>query len=157
MVYLKSAWIQVTEETITHCFRHAGFKKPNEDTLATAPTPADDNFGGLFTRLSDLISLDTTAEAYTGIDKQLTTTAEMSISDIVADIKSQDDDDEQDEPGEELIATSEQITTAAQARDALMVVRRFLEQSGSEKSITALESVQVITYGDFYKPFSVFF
>ena len=49
----------------------------------------------------------------------------MSISDIVADIKSQDDDDEQDEPGEELIATSEPITTAAQARDALMVVRRF--------------------------------
>ena len=91
------------------------------------------------------------------MDKQLTTTAEMSISDIVADIKSQDDDDEQDEPGEELIATSEPITTAAQARDALIVVRRFLEQSGSEKSITALESVQVITYGDFYIPFSVFF
>merc|ERR1711937_1129921 len=75
--------------------------------------------------LSDLISLDTTAEAYTEIDKQLTTTAEMSISDIVADIKSQDDDDEQDEPGEEFIATSEPITTAAQARDTVMVVRRF--------------------------------
>ena len=141
LVYLKSAWAQVTEETITNCFRHAGFKRTNEDTHTTPPTPVDDNFDNLFTRLSDLVSLDTTAEAYTDIDNEITTTAEMSISDIVADIKAQDDD-EQDEPGQELIATPEPIPTAAQARDALMVVRRFLDKNGSEKSITALDTVQ---------------
>ena len=139
LVYLRSAWAQVTEETIKNCFRHAGFKKTNEDTQATPPTPADDNFGNLFTRLSDLVSLDITAEAYADIDSEIITSAEMSVSDIVADIKAPETD-EQDEP----YATPEpeSITTAAQARDALMIVRRFLDKNGSEKSLTALDTVQ---------------
>ena len=81
----------MSEETITNCFGHAGFKKK--------PTTAD-YFSNLLIHLSDLVFLETTAEAYTAIDNQITR-AEISIRDIVADIKGQDND-KQDEPGEEL-------------------------------------------------------
>ncbi|GFO18148.1 hypothetical protein PoB_004465300 [Plakobranchus ocellatus] len=96
---MRFAWEKVTEKTIKNCFHHAGFhisfasEREVEETAQSSETEASHNEPeSLLNSLSKVKGADfeTTAEEYLAIDYEVQTTAEMSISEIVNNIQSQD-------------------------------------------------------------------
>ena len=75
MVGFKSAWREVTSETIKHCFEICGF--PTDDYVATAQDN-DEEFEMLFNEISENCSID----EYVEVDNTLEISEEVDVSKI---------------------------------------------------------------------------
>ena len=122
---MRCAWGMVTPETITNCFKHAGFCA-EEDSTQRAPNAdsAIEELSALFNRIDDA---DAGLEEYVNIDSDLPVTGDVSVSvdSIVDSIKKrqeppEDDDDDEDEAAP--------LVTGSDANSALLTLRRFALQ-----------------------------
>ena len=73
--WVKSAWREVTSDTIKHCFEKCGF--PTDDYVATAQD-SDEEFEMLFNEISENCSID----EYVEVDNTLATSGEVDVSKI---------------------------------------------------------------------------
>ena len=73
--WVKSAWREVTSDTIKHCFEKFGF--PTDDYVATAQD-SEEEFEMLFNEISENYSID----KYVEVDNTLATSKEVDVSKI---------------------------------------------------------------------------
>ena len=71
--WVKSAWREVTSDTIKHCFEKCG--SPTDDNAATAQD-SDEEFEMLFNEISENCSID----EYVEVDNTLETSEEVDVS-----------------------------------------------------------------------------
>ena len=71
--WIKSAWREVTSDTIKHCFEKRGF--PNDDYVATVQD-SDEEIEMLFNEISENCSID----EYVEEDNTLATSEEVEVS-----------------------------------------------------------------------------
>ncbi|XP_063435632.1 uncharacterized protein LOC134716551 [Mytilus trossulus] len=99
---LNHAWSKVTQTTIANCYHHAGFESPVITPSDDIDDDADDDIPlALLCRIG--LPTGTSIEDYTSVDDNLTTSAEMTDTDIIDDIISSrsatdDQSDQEDEP-----------------------------------------------------------
>ncbi|KAK3786499.1 hypothetical protein RRG08_058552 [Elysia crispata] len=130
---IKEAWSLVKQDCIANCFRHAGFVARDQEVENegeaiqeendVTDTTDTDSFGNLFSRLSDMIPLSTTAEAYLAVDEGLATSEVLTTEEIVNSIAEKDDEEEDDEE----MPPPPPPPTVAEARDAMKTLRQFIE------------------------------
>ena len=131
---IKEAWSLVKQDCITDCFRHAGFVARDQEVESegeaiqeendVTDTTDTDSFGNLFSRLSDMIPLSITAEAYLAVDEGLATSEVLTTEENVNSIAEKDDEEEDDE---EMPPPPPPPPTVAEARDAMKTLRQFIE------------------------------
>ena len=126
---IKEAWSLVKQDCIANCFRHAGFVARDQEVESEGEAIQEENdvtdtdsFGNLFSRLSDMIPLSTTAEAYLAVDEGLATSEVLTTEEIVNSIAEKDDEEEDDEE-----MPPPPPPTVAEARDAMKTLRQFIE------------------------------
>ena len=88
---IKEAWSLVKQDCIADCFRHAGFvaryqEVENEGEAIQEENDVTDSLGNLFSRLSDIVPLSATAEAYSAVDEGLATSEVLTTEEIVNSI-----------------------------------------------------------------------
>ena len=127
---IKEAWSLVKQDCIANCFRHAGFVARDQEVESEGEAIQEENdvtdtdsFGNLFSRLSDMIPLSTTAEAYLAVDEGLATSEVLTTEEIVNSIAEKDDEEEDDEE----MPPPPPPPTVAEARDAMKTLRQFIE------------------------------
>jgi hypothetical protein len=103
-----AAWNDLKAETIVKCFRKAGFivtdetasiAEPQSSTTATDRTDIDN----LFDRLSDIASINMTADEYLSVDETFVPTEELSTQDIAQNILEERADPEEEEEEMEIL------------------------------------------------------
>ena len=73
--WVKSAWREITSDTIKHCFEKRSF--PTDDYVATVQD-SDEEFEMLFNEISENCSID----EYVEVDNTLATSGEVDVSKI---------------------------------------------------------------------------
>ena len=127
---LRSAWDKVTEKTVKNCFRHAGFSKESDVTEDPPLVAETDELENAMESLAAVTSLQTTAQDFISIDADVETTAEVSLSELVQSVQSQNnaESESDDETEMESQDEPERRVTALEARAAIATLRRFAEQ-----------------------------
>ncbi|GFS20544.1 hypothetical protein ElyMa_005059000 [Elysia marginata] len=103
-------------------------KRALKRKLRQTPPPVtlqeDRDLGSLFHRLRDIVPSDGTLGAFLYVDEGLPTTEETTIQQIAADLREEgsDSDEETDE--------STTLTTAKEARSALLTLKKFATEQG---------------------------
>ena len=127
---LRSAWDKVTEKTIKNCFRHAGFCKEVNVTATEDPplVTETDELENAMESLAGVTFLQTTAQDFVSIDVNVETTAEVSVSELVQIVQSQNCPESESDEEMESQDEAERRVTAGEARAAIATLRRFAAQ-----------------------------
>ena len=139
MRLMQQAWESVQPRTISNCFRHANFHRPESETEASETTSdADDDAEDdiPLARLAQLGLTTTTMEEYMMVDDNIPTSERLTDSDIIDDIISSrntdnHDADETADDGNDDDADrrdSELPTSLTDAMDACAKLRSYFEQ-----------------------------
>ena len=132
---LHNAFLTVTAETISNCFRHAGFGQSDPQTHPASFSLECAEDAWLRLQLSGFVPSDNTIgfEDFCTADAELVTHGDMTDSDIVKVVTettdgrgSNDSDNDDDE-------ISQSQVTSADALSAVSVVRRWMESNNTEK------------------------
>ena len=133
---MKKTWDDVSATVVENCFRHAGFSTEQEITEAESETTTtgnmekDRDIGSLFGRLSNIVTAEAKLDAFIIVDDDVPTTEETSIQQITADLRDEESDDE---------AEAETVpTTSAEARSALLTLKKFINEQGTDNLCNAI-------------------
>ena len=137
---MKKAWDDVSATVVKNCFRHAGFSLEQEISEAESEITTrgvaeeDKDLGSLFGRLKDVVTVEATLDAFISVDDDVPTTEETSIQQIAADLRDGESDDEAEE---ETVPT-----TSAEARSALLTLKKFINEKGTDDLRNAIWSLE---------------
>lgn len=148
MYTMRHAWDQVIPSTIANCFRHAGWKRKetlqendedattegdndNDEDTEAKNGQDDSELSNLFDRLSNLIPLNVTMDAFVNIDESVRTNEEMTVSDIVASVQEQNGEDPADVDMDDN-SPPDNPPTLKEARDAFTVFTKFMQTQPME-------------------------
>ena len=154
--WVKSAWREVTTDTIKHCFEKCGF--PTDDYVATAQD-SDEEFEMLFNEISENCSID----EYVEVDNTLATSEEVDVSKIkwrekmrnecieeVLNVETANSDLEDEDKDESRESSSSSIITPKEALSLLDKVDLFATynennnlQHGIDDIITTIERINI--------------
>ena len=135
---MKKAWDDVSATVVENCFRHAGFSLEQEISEAESEITTrgvaeeEKDLGSLFGRLKDVVTVEATLDAFISVDDDdVPTTEETSIA---ADLRDGESDDEAEE---ETVPT-----TSAEARSALLTLKKFINEQGTDDLRNAIWSLE---------------
>ena len=115
------------DRTIKYCFHHAGFFMQAEEATEDALLAEDrDELDKVVESLAGVTNVQTTAEEFATIDSDVETAAEVSVSEIVQSLLTQNHSESEDEPQIEVEEVAKDTT--AEARVAIQTLRRFAQQ-----------------------------
>ena len=131
---VKTAWVFCTATTIENCFRHAGFKAEythggacSETEVSDCDTGAcnpDPEYTDTFDRAAAVMAVDMTADDFVTIDSCVATTADLTATDLIASMQSQEEESGGDDEPSDLPPS--QPPTPALALAAMETVTQFL-------------------------------
>ena len=136
---MKKAWNDVSATVVENCFCHAGFSLEQEileaeSEITRGVAEEDKDLGSLFGRLKDVVTVEATLDAFISVDDDVPTTEETSIQQIAADLRDGESDDEAEE---ETVPT-----TSAEARSALLTLKKFINEQGTDDLRNAIWSLE---------------
>ncbi|XP_005112478.1 tigger transposable element-derived protein 4 [Aplysia californica] len=146
---LQTAWTNVSESTVSNCFRHAGFKTQEARDVEKTPEELADqtDFLSLFERLQNLIPMEETAQAFCDIDSAvIVCEEEATIQGISNAVNNEHDDhDDSGQEEEEAEGEEEQPTkkpkTASEVRAAVTILQEFALEQGNDNLIDLVCSI----------------
>lgn len=105
-----SAWAKVKQETIQHCFRHAGFCKETITDQSAQVQPGDEEYRNIFSYIQKhypehIDIVDVTPDLYAAVDEEIATCPIITDAEIVQHIREEqavDADDTASVEGEDL-------------------------------------------------------
>ena len=124
---------RVSEETIKNCFRHAGFDRQpqGQETEECSNSPVTSDLHRVMDFLAEKASVDTLPEDFILIDKDLQTTAEMAVSEIIQSCQRAESESEEEDETEE----PPRKITISQARSPLAQLSNFARQQEKGHSL----------------------
>ena len=142
MMTITEAWNKVKPVTIANCFNHCGFTTPTEEE----DDDDDDDIplSVLAAKLRDqgMEVASTDLEAWTHIDDDVTTSAQLTDEDIIAEVQARASTEEAEE--EEPDVEPELMPTRAAQQEALRVMRTaLLLSTGSEEALGHLNALKI--------------
>ncbi|GFN88431.1 tigger transposable element-derived protein 6 [Plakobranchus ocellatus] len=137
---MRSAWDKVTEQTIKKCFRQPGFLKEAEtesetaEEMLLAPYEETSELEKAMEALAAMTSVETSAQDFVSIDSNIETTAEVSVSEIVQTLQSQNkpesDTDEEpqiEEETEKKVTPSGDLLSSKKKETACLILLGLLK------------------------------
>ncbi|GBN68787.1 hypothetical protein AVEN_193224-1 [Araneus ventricosus] len=120
------AWMNVTQKTIKNCFEKDGFSSVESESDEEQEHHTETHQCEEWEKVSKIINLSktTTFEKFTEFDSEVQVCGMWTDDEIVSQTISSPSSDE-----EEVDAPAEPNVTAAQAKDAVHILRRFMECS----------------------------
>ncbi|PSN49561.1 hypothetical protein C0J52_09740 [Blattella germanica] len=126
MTFISAAWEGIDSQTITNCFRRAGFIKEHDGTFCAASVPVITNDDEDWVSVQEKLG-DVNLEDFVSIDDDLMTSEIRSVDDMIADhaTTANDDANEGDETMEE------NVSTRNEALGAINLLRKYMYSSVS--------------------------
>ena len=151
MYLLRLAWENVSAKTIANSFLHCGFQAPEESLPCPQETEEDPSTLGeaLLSRLGSY-SADlpdgATFQEFISVDSQVNTTATLTVEDIVATVKLNNEDHDMDAENEEDISNSQLPClppTIRECEKGLETVKRFFEvRQSAERQLSIISDLE---------------
>ena len=126
MDMLSAAWNDVTEETISNCWRHSGIVK-NAPPVDNSPNQVDDSsMDNIFDRLRHFMNIPDTVdpEVYLHADDAVAVTGLLSDSEIAAEVHQKKEDDKSDSEDDSPVPV---LPSAKDVINQLNEIRIFLQ------------------------------